>query len=336
MLGIKKIVILSLMVLGLWVLGICGYVIIEGWGVRDALYMTAITLSTVGYGEVNPLSPSGQIFTIILIVLGVGLFFYGFSILFDAFLEGHVKGFLERKKMAKKLKDLNGHYIVCGYGRIGSTIACTLSERGLPIVIIENDPDALERIKKDGHLWVEGDATRDEVLKQARVEVAKGVVCVLKSDADNVYITITARWLNPGLLIVARASDPRAETKMIQAGADRVISPYEIGAKRMALAILQPTVTEFLDLAVHSAKFDLTIEQIEIKKGSMIEEKSIKESGLRQEYGVTVLAVQDPRKQLILSPDPEFVLKVGYILVALGPIEGLNRLKSIAKASDKT
>jgi len=267
MLGIKKIVILSLMVLGLWVLGICGYVIIEGWGVRDALYMTAITLSTVGYGEVNPLSPSGQIFTIILIVLGVGLFFYGFSILFDAFLEGHVKGFLERKKMAKKLKDLNGHYIVCGYGRIGSTIACTLSERGLPIVIIENDPDALERIKKDGHLWVEGDATRDEVLKQARVEVAKGVVCVLKSDADNVYITITARWLNPGLLIVARASDPRAETKMIQAGADRVISPYENGAKRMALAILQPTVTEFLDLAVHSAKFDLTIEQIEIKKG---------------------------------------------------------------------
>ena len=332
MLGLKKIAILTGIILALWGLGIVGYMFIEGWDFNDSLYMTAITLSTVGYGEVKPLSYGGRLFTIILILLGVGSFFYVFGVLVDAFLEGHIKGFLERRKMDKQIGALSGHYVVCGYGRIGKTIAHSLHERGLPVVVIENDPEAIEEVRRDGILWVEGDATRDEVLKQARVEKAKGVVCVLKSDADNVYITITARWLNPGLLIVARASDPRAETKMIQAGADRVISPYEIGARRMALAILQPTVTEFLDLAVHSTRFGLSIEQVEIASGSILTGKSLKDAALRQQYGVTILAVQDPAKELILSPGPDFQLKEGLILVALGSSEALVRLKEAACA----
>ncbi len=330
MIGLKKILILSLMVLGVWAIGVSGYMLIEGWNFHDALFMTAITLSTVGYEEVHPLSQPGMAFTIFLILLGVGSFFYVFGVLIDAFLQGHIKGFWEKKRMEKKIESLDGHYIVCGYGRIGKSIALSLNEKGLPVVVIENDPAQVEEIRREGLLWVEGDATRDEVLKEAKVEAAKGIVCVLKSDADNVYITITARWLNPGLLIVARASDPKAETKMVQAGADRVISPYEIGARRMALAILQPTVTEFLDLAVHSSKLDLTIEQIEIQYGSILTGSTIKEAALRQNYGVTILAVQDPERDLILSPGPDLKLKEGLIMVALGSSKALQRLKAVA------
>ncbi len=330
MIGLKKILVLSLMVLGVWAIGVGGYMLIEGWNFYDSLFMTAITLSTVGYGEVHPLSPTGMLFTIFLILLGVGAFFYVFTVLIDAFLQGHIKGFWEKKRMEKKIDSLNGHYIICGYGRIGKCIAMTLHEKGLPVVVIENDPIQIEEVRRDGLLWVEGDATRDDILKEARVEVAKGIVCVLKSDADNVYITITARWMNPGLLIVARASDPEAETKLIQAGADRVISPYEIGARRMALAILQPTVTEFLDLAVHSSKLDLSIEQIEIQEGSALAGTTIKEAALRQNYGVTILAVQDPERDLILSPGPDLMLKEGLIMVALGTSKGLKSLKTVA------
>ena len=330
MIGLKKIFFLCVLVVGLWAFGVIGYMVIEGWRFNDALYMTAITLSTVGYEEVNKLSDLGRTFTIVLIVLGVGSFFYGFSVLIDAFLQGYIKGYLETRKMFKQIDAMKSHYIVCGYGRIGKSIALSLNERGVPVVVIENDPEALEELRRDGLLWVEGDATRDEILKKARVDRAKGIVCVLKSDADNVYVTITARWINPGLIIVARASDPNVETKMIQAGADRVISPYEIGARRMALAILQPAVTEFLDLAVHSSSFDLSIEQVEIGDASILIGKTIKDVGLRQQYGVTILAVQDPTKGLILSPGPEFKLEKDFILVALGSSDALKRLRAVA------
>jgi len=331
MVGLKRIFILAGLVLGLWSLGIFGYMFLEGWNLLDSIYMTAITFSTVGYGEVHPLNPSGRIFTAILVVLGVGLFYYAIGILIDSFIEGHVRGFLEKRRMEKKIRGLNGHYIVCGYGRIGRSITRTLSGKGEAVVVIENDPNAIKRLEEDGCLWIEGDATRDEVLDTARVKAAKGIVCVLKSDADNVYITITARWLNPGLFIVARATDPRAQTKLIRAGADKVILPYEIGAQRMALTILQPTVTEFLDLAVHSSDFGLGIEQIEIQDTSEIKDKTIKDSGLRQRYGVTVLAVHDPNDQLILSPDPDFTIRPGNVLVVLGSTEGLERFRDVAK-----
>lgn len=249
----------------------------------------------------------------------------------EATVEGHIKGLWEKRKMQKAISNLSQHFIICGYGRIGRSIAERIHEEGHPIVVIENDPVALKDTKKAEFLYVEGDATQDECLINAGIERAKGIICVLRSDADNVYITLTSRLLNPGLLIVARASDSRAEKRMIQAGANRVISPYEIGARRMALAILRPTVTEFLDLALHSSTFDMFIEDVIIGAGSAIDGLTLQEIGLRQKTGVTVLAIQKLADKMILSPDPHYVLKGGDAVIALGSQKGLNEFRLLAK-----
>lgn len=331
MYGKRRLLTVAALLIGLWILGITGYVIIEGWNVLDAIYMTTISLTTVGYDEVHPLSPAGRIFTALLIAMGVGFFFYALGILAGAVIEGHLKGLLGKRKMEKTISKLKQHFIICGYGRIGMSICRVLKERQYPLVVIENDSAAIQEIKKSNLLYVTGDATHDEILIQAGVERAKGIICVLGTDADNVYITLTARSLNPGLLIVARADDANAEKMMIQAGADRVISPYEIGARRMALAILQPAVTEFLDLAVHSSTFDLSIEQLEIGFKSSLDGVSLLDAALRQKLGVTVLAVQQSTGEMILSLDPGYVIKGGDIIVALGNREGLNALRELGK-----
>ncbi len=330
----KKLILILLLLVGLWSLGIAGYVIIEGWSILDAIYMTVISLTTVGYGEVHPLSSAGKIFTIALLAMGLGLFSYSIGVLAEATIEGHFKGILGRKRMQKAIDKLNNHFIICGYGRIGKTIQRTISERNIPLVIVEKDPEVVQDMQDSDLLYVEGDATHDEVLVRAGVKRAKGIICVLHTDADNVYVTLTARSLAPGLLIVARADDTNAEKKMIQAGADRVISPYEIGAKRMALAVLQPTVTEFLDLAVHSIRFDLTIEQIQIQEDSKLDGMSLKKAAIRQKTGCTVLAVQRAEGAMIISPDPNTVLGSGDIVVTLGTKHGLEAFKRLAGASE--
>ncbi len=313
--------------------GIVGYMVIEDWSFLDSVYMTVISLTTVGYGEVHPLTPSGRVFTVFLLLTGLGLVSYSVSLLAQAALEGHIKGIWGRRKMDKEISKLRYHYIICGYGRIGRTIAKAVRNRGLPVVIVENDPEIQQEIEKDGFLYIPGDATHDETLKQAGVERARGVICVLPTDPKNVYATLTARSLNPGLIIVARADDANAEQKMIQAGADKVISPYEIGARRMALAILQPTVTEFLDLAVHATGFNLQIEQIEIKEGSYLDGLSLQQASLRQKTGASVLAVQREDKEMVVSPPPDFVLRAGDIIVALGSAKALQSLNEYASKS---
>lgn len=326
---------LSALLLLLWAAGVGGYMWIEGWSFRDALYMTTISLTTVGYEEVHPLSPEGRSFTVGLLLVGVGFFFYALGLLSQAVLEGHLRGFWERRRMEKAIDKLNHHFIICGYGRIGRTIQRTISERGIPVVVVENQREVVEELSAAGLLYVEGDATQDEVLLTAGVERARGVICVLHSDADNVYVTLTARAINPGLMIVARADDANAEKKMIQAGADRVISPYEIGARRMALAVLQPTVTEFLDLAVHSTALDLKIEQVELAEDSPLVGRSLAEAAIREETGVTVLAVQQLENHMFLGPPPSYVLRGGDILVVMGDGRGLAAFRDLASAGTR-
>ena len=333
MYGKRRLLTVALLLLGLWILGVTGYVIIEGWDVLDAIYMTTISLTTVGYNEVHPLSPAGRIFTVLLIAMGVGLFFYAFRVLAGAIIEGHLKGLLGKRKMQKTISNLKQHFIICGYGRIGMSICRVLKERQYPLVVIENDPSIIQEIEINNLLYVTGNATHDEILIQAGVERAKGIICVLSTDSDNVYITLTARSLNPGLLIVARADDAHAENKMIQAGANRVISPYEIGARRMALAVLQPTVTEFLDLAVHSSAFDLSIEQVEIDSKSSLDGVSLVDAALRQKLGVTVLAVQQSSGEMTLTLPPDYIIRGGDIVVALGSREGLNALRELGRGT---
>ena len=330
-----RFVLIILLLLALMTSGVVGYMAIEKWSFLDAIYMTVISLTTVGYGEVHPLTPAGRIFTIVLLLTALGLVSYSVSLLAQAALEGHIKGIWGRKKMNKQIRKLTNHYIVCGYGRIGRTIAKAVQNRGLSVVVVENDPEIQKEIENEGFLYIPGDATHDETLKQAGVERARGVICVLPTDPKNVYATLTARSLNPGLIIVARADEANAEQKMIQAGADKVISPYEIGARRMALAILQPTVTEFLDLAVQVASLNLHIEQIEIKKNSYLDGLSLQQASLRQKTGASVLAVQREDKDMIVSPPPDFVLKAGDIIVALGSSDALKKLQKLAQSQEE-
>lgn len=327
----RKIFRIFLLLFTLYILGVAGYMVIEGWDFLDSLYMTVISLTTTGYRETHPLTPKGRVFTLILLTLGVSFFVYAVGILTEAAVEGHFGGLLKKRKMENAIKKISQHFIICGFGRIGKIIAESIHKAGIPLVIVENNPNLISEIEKGGYLYVEGDATQDEVLKSAGVDRARGAISVLGSDADNVYTTLTARAMNPGLLIVARASDKKAEKRIMQAGADKVISPYEIGAKRMAHAILKPTVIEFLDLAVHSLDFNLFIEQVNISEGSFLDGKSIQEVDLRKITGVTILAVQKPTERMISSPSPECVLSGGDIAIVLGDNKGLSKFKEIAQ-----
>lgn len=326
----KKIVIVFLLMGALWAVGTSGYLFIEKWPLLDAVYMTAISLTTVGFKEVRPLSEAGRVFTIVLITTGVSLFFYAAGTLAEAIIEGHLKGLIGRRRMEKKIAKLSNHYIVCGYGRLGRVICQELSLRKYPVVVIDNKESAVNAAARNGLYWLKGDATLDETLLRAGIKKAKGLITVLGTDAANVYITISARSLNPRFIIVSRAEDENAEKKMFRVGATKVVSPYKIGATRMALAVLKPTLTEFLDLASHSVGFDLDIEQIEILPGSELDGKALKEISLRERTGVTVLAIKKKGGPMSLQLSPDEPLEPGDVIIALGTKSGVKKVLEMA------
>ncbi len=326
----KKLLIVFLLILALWLTGVAGYMVIEKWRLLDSIYMTAISLTTVGFKEVRPLSDYGRIFTIVLITLGVGLFFYAAGTLAEAIIEGHIRGLIGRKRMEKRIGKLSNHYIVCGYGRLGRVICQELQMRRFPVVVIDNRETATKVAGQNGLLYLKGDATLDETLVKAGIKRAKGLITVLGTDAANVYITISARSLNPRFTIVARAEDENAEKKMFRVGATKVISPYKIGATRMALAVLKPTLTDFLDLASHSVGFDLDIEQIEIMPGSELAGKALKDVSLRERTGVTVVAIKKKGGRLSLQLSPDEPLLPGDTIIALGSKSGVQKVFKMA------
>ena len=326
----KKFAVIFILLVLLLVTGVAGYESLEGWSFLDALYMTAISLTTVGFQEVRPLNDSGRIFTIFLITTGVGLFFYAVGSMAEGIVEGHLKGLIGRRRMLKKISKLEKHYIVCGYGRLGKVICNELQVRRRSLVVIDNKDNAVQKAEKNGLLWILGDATVDDVLMNAGIKRASGLISVLNTDAANVYITISAKSLNKQLTIVTRAEDENAEKKMFQVGATKVISPYKIGASRMALAVLKPTLTEFLDLASHSLGFDLDIEQIEILSGSEIEGKALKDVSLRERTGVTVIAIKVKGREMSLQLSPEKPLNAGDIIVALGSRAAIQKVLQMA------
>ncbi len=326
---IKKVLLSVLAAISIVTLGVLGYELIEGWSLLDALYMTLITVTTVGYGEVHPLSEQGRIFTILILFLGVGLVLYVFSMVTEAIVSGQIQKAMGRRRLEKKIAQLKDHYIICGFGRIGMVIAEMVSKEH-PVVVVENDPSQIQRLEEQGFLYLEGDATSEETLLKAGVERARGLFSVLQSDADNVYICLTAKGLNPRLFLVARAAEEDAEKKLLRAGADRVVSPYLIGARRMALTVLRPTVTDFLELAVHKASLDLQIEEITVIERSRLQGQSLLESGIRQKTGAIILAVKKESGQMIYNPPPDYIIEPGDILIALADQKGLMRLKEMA------
>jgi len=299
--------------------------VIEGWDFFDSLYMTIITLTTVGYREVHDLSRNGMIFTIVLLLVGVGTFLYALSAGAKLILEGELQELFGRKRLEKKIKELKGHYIVCGFGRMGKIICKELKAKHLPFVAIEKT-DHMNDIPED-LLLVAGDATNDEVLKTAGIERAKGLISVLPNDVLNLYVVLSARELNPDLHIVARAGEEGSEKKLNRAGADKVVSPYHIGGLRIAHTILRPAVVDFIEFATKTGNIELQMEEVTIPEGSVMAGVSLDQCGLGRELGVIVVGIKRSNGEMKFNPTSRSTIKAGDTLIALGEISKLRILE---------
>jgi voltage-gated potassium channel len=331
MVTFRKIIQWGAALLAILFLGSLGFVWIEGWSFFDALYMTVTTLTTVGYGEVHPLDRAGRSYNMVLILTGMGVMLYVVTSLARVVVEGEIQAALGKRKLLKRIKKLKDHYIICGFGRIGEIIARQLSQAGLSLVVVENRPESLIRLEGSGYDFVAGDATREEVLLEAGIERAKGLVAVVSSDADNVYITLTARSLNPGLLIVARGEELGSEKKLLRAGADKVESPYEMGGRKMAHSILRPTVTTFMELAMHEG-VDWSMEEIVVGTASPLLGLPLKDSGIRLKLDVIIVAIKRAEGDMLFNPTLDTSILAGDTLIVLGMRKNLEALEKMMRA----
>jgi voltage-gated potassium channel len=300
--------------------------------VWDAFYMTVITVTTVGYKEVHGLSRAGQLFTVVLLLGGVGTALYTFTFLATAIVEGGLPKRLQRRRLAHMLDSIRDHFVVCGYGRIGAIVADQFRRQGVRFVIVERDTARARVALNLGLLVVEADGTHEDVLKQAGVDRARGLIAAVGTDAENVYTVLGARVLNPELFIVARAESQDSVQKMMRAGADRVISPYQIGAMQMAQTAIRPAVVDFVELATSSENLDLSMEEIVIDGRSPLAGRSVLEGNIRQRFGVIVVGIQRHDKRMEFNPEPDTVINGGDKLVVLGRPESLRGLEKESSA----
>jgi voltage-gated potassium channel len=326
---IRHVIIALLLFAFLLALGTTGYVLIEGWGPMDGLYMTVITLATVGYGEVHEISQSGRVFTVILILLGVGFFLYVFGNLAQFLVEGRIRVILGRRKLDKQIKQVKDHYIVCGYGRIGRVLSRFLVQRHMNVVVIEQDENRISVIDEDGMLYIMGAATDEANLVKAGIERAKGLTTALGTDAENLFVILTAKQLNPNLFIVARASQDATEKTLYAAGANVVVSPYDLGARRMAQAILRPTVIDFLDSAFVDESVDIQIEEIPVKSSSVLVGVSLQDSGIRQNLNLIIIAIKKAGGSMLFNPLAQAEVGAGDTVIVVGENKSLLKLEEL-------
>nr|WP_321467524.1 potassium channel protein [uncultured Desulfobulbus sp.] len=318
----RKIIIIALIFLALLLGGTLGYMYLENTGFWMGMYLTIITVFTVGYGDIVPIHPAGRVFTVFLVITSVSFVMYTFSKITETMIEGELRGLYKRRKMNKEIARLRDHYIVCGFGRIGKEICKILLEHHRPFLVIEKDDQELKAIEELQYTWLKGDASDDDVLQAAGIERAKGLVSVVASDADNLYITLTARGLNKDLYIMARSSGGAGvQTKLKRAGATKVISPYSIGARRMAHLIVRPTVTDFIDLTMRAGELDLIMEELRVTETSRLAGKNLIESEIRKRYDVIVVAIKRQDGTMLFNPKPDSVIMGDDILIVLGASE---------------
>jgi voltage-gated potassium channel len=316
------------LMLFVFISGVCVYMFIEGWSFVDSFYMVVITLSTVGFGEIQPLSERGRILTSLLIICGVGNFAYIVASFSRMLVDGHLQKLLWRRKVQRRIDKLENHYIICGFGRIGGVVVQEILKVSPDVVVIENDLKLVEMLKREGILHLAGDATDDGVLVSAGIKRAKSIVTALTDEAANVYVTLTARQLNPDINIVARANATSHITRLEFAGADKVVLPHMIGGVRMAHSVLRPTVTDFLDLAVRG-NLDLQLEQLTISEGSAVVGKNLMDSHLRQDYDLIVVAIKRATGEQVFNPGPREVLLAGDTLITVGRPSDLARAAEV-------
>ena len=320
-------------VLAVIVFGALGYIVFWGWSPLDALYMVVITVGTVGYREVRPLGVGGQIYTMCLIVAGIVAGGYALSRLFALLLEAELTGVWGTRRMEKTINRLSGHTVLAGMGRVGSAVARTLADEAAAFVVIDTCDDCIATAREEGWLYVQADATEEEVLLQAGIERAGALVTALDTDAENLFVTVSARSLNPDLFIVARSSHETTEAKLLKAGANRVLTPNLIGGRRMATMVLNPTVSDYLDLVSHGSGLEYRLQEVELEPGSWLDGKSIAQSRVREATGAYILAVRHRDGRIDSNPSAATVVHAGDHLVVLGTGQQVEAITDPARRS---
>jgi len=295
-----------------------GYRLIEGWGWAESFYMAVITVTTVGYGEVHPLSVNGKFFTAFLIIAGVGVITYSLPIVIRYFFEGELKGIIKAKKMKKYIRTLTGHYVVCGYGAIGRQICAELNKENHEIVVVDHDPDTVAAAEEEGYHTIEGDACSNEILMGAGVQQAGGLVVATNEDSTNLLVVLTARGLQKNLHIVARANRKEVTGKLVRAGADKVLFPQAIAGSRMAQLLTRPGICEFLDIVFQDSQLELTLERLSVEPGSPVENRSVQEAGIREKSGVTVIGMTRADGTVTSTINPSTILNTNDTAIVLG------------------
>jgi voltage-gated potassium channel len=326
----------ALLALGfITVAGVLGYMVFEGWSFIDALYMTVITLTTVGYKEVRPLDATGQLWTMALLVTGVGTLFYAAVSSVELVVEGAIRGYFGRRRMEAAINRLRDHYVLCGYGRVGRQVAREFAGDGVPFVIIEQDPAIVEEGAEEGYLVLLGEASDDDVLEEAGVRRARGLVAAVDSDADNVFVVLSARKLNPKLHIVARAGSDESAAKLEIAGADRTLSPYAVGGRRLASLATQPLVVDFLDIVTRGEEgIEFRLEEFRVPEDSFIADQTIGELRIGERTGAMILAVRSDEGGFDTIPSAVDRLRAGDTLIVLGTREQITRLGALMRGEE--
>ena len=309
--------------------GTFGYSIFEDMPLFDAFYMTIITISTVGFSEIRPLTVVGRSITLVVIVLGISVGTYTIGIIVRWFVEGELSKIFGRRKLQKQMADLKNHFIICGFGRIGRIICQELYEDKIEFVVIEQNASVIEEIAAEKYLFLEMDATSEEALMAAGILKAKGLVTAVNSDANNVFITLTAKGLRPDIFVLARSSEEKNEAKLNKAGATKVVSPYMIGARRMAHVLKRPTVVDFIDIATMGNRLGLIMEEALIDSKSRFTGKNLIDSRLRQDFGVIIVAIKKLSGEMIFNPMPLETLEAGDVIVLIGKKDDLKRMNEI-------
>lgn len=320
------VVLLAVFLVGL---GTTGYMVIEDWNLMDSLYMTVITLSTIGYGEVNPVSQPGRIFTLILIVMGVGFFLYVIGNVVQFLVEGRIRLVLGRHKLDKQIGQLNNHFIVCGYGRMGRALCRYLKQKRLKFVVIEKNEIRIPVMNRDHVLFIAGEATIEENLQKAGIGRASNLIAALGTDADNVLLVLLAKGLNPNLYVVARASQNASKKPLDTAGADVVVSPFDVGARRMAHAVLRPNVIRLLEFAFADEDTDFHIEEIAVTESSKLVGVSLIDSRIRQDYNLMILSIVKADGEMVFNPSADTTIRSDEKVIAVGSSDDLGKLEKV-------
>jgi len=323
---VRRVFIAGFMLVGLLTLGTVGYMLVEGWGFMDALYMTVTTVGTVGFREVHKLSRAGETFTMVLIILGAGALGFSLGVLVDFFAEGRFFRLLEERRMTSHINALRGHHVIAGLGAVGAVVAESLADEDKPFVVIDMQDDAIAMARERGWLYVQGDATQEPVLIAAGVKQAHSLITALDRDGANMFVTVTAKTLNPSLFVVSRSESEAAESVLLKAGVDRVITPNVIGGRRMANMVTHPLVSDYLDLVTHGRAVQFRLQDFELPATSPLANKSIREGMVRDRYGVYILAVREPDGSVDTNPSMDKKLVPGSVLVMLGTPQQLESL----------